>query len=216
MENTRTRMAIGALLVGAGILVLLQNLGVIRSGLELLWAVCFLLAGGVFTSVFLNDRKNWWAVIPGFALLGIGALILLSWALPVSGGRWGGGLFLGALAAAFWVIYANRRDQWWPILPGGVLLTLALVAVLDEGVGVGFDTGSIFMLGLGATFLVLYLLPAAGGKQAWAVYPAVILIAIGVIVAIASSSLMQFVGPLALVAAGVYLVYRAARPKRAG
>lgn len=42
MENARTRMAIGALLVGAGILVLLQNLGVIRSGLELLWAVCFL------------------------------------------------------------------------------------------------------------------------------------------------------------------------------
>jgi hypothetical protein len=207
-------MAFGALLVGAGILVLLQNLGVIRSGLELLWAICFLLAGSVFTYVFINDRKNWWAVIPGFTLLGIGVVILLSWALPVSGGRWGGGLFLGALAAAFWVIYANRRDQWWPIVPGGVLLTLALVAVLDEGVGVGFDTGSVFMLGLGATFLVLYLLPAGGGKQAWAVYPAVILIAIGVIVAIASSSLMRFVGPLALVAAGVYLVYRAARPKR--
>ncbi len=216
MENTRTRMALGALLVGAGILVLLQNLGVIRSGLELLWSVCFLAAGGIFTFVFLNDRKNWWAVIPGFTLLGIGALILLNWALPISGGRWGGGLFLGALAAAFWVIYANRRDQWWPIVPGGVLLTLALVTVLDEGVGVGFDTGSIFMLGLGATFLVLYLLPAGGGKQAWAVYPAVILIAIGVIVAIASSSLMRFVGPLALVAAGIYLVYRAARPKRAG
>jgi len=173
-------------------------------------------AGGIFTFVFLNDRKNWWAVIPGFTLLGIAGVILLGWALPVSGGRWGGGLFGGALAAAFWVIYASRRDQWWPIVPGGVLLTLALVAVLDEGVGVGFDTGSIFMLGLGATFLVLYLLPAGGGKQAWAVYPAVILIAIGVIVAIASSSLMRFVGPLALVAAGIYLVYRAARPKRAG
>lgn len=216
MENTRTRIAIGALLVGAGILVLLQNLGVIRSGLELLWAVCFLAAGGIFTFVFLNDRKNWWAVIPGFSLLGIGALILLNWALPVSGGRWGGGLFLGALAAAFWVIYANRRDHWWPIIPGGVLLTLALVAVLEDGVGVGFDTGSIFMLGLGATFLVLYLLPTAGGKKTWAIYPAAILIAIGAIVAIASSSLMRFAAPLALVAAGVYLVYRAARPKSAG
>lgn len=216
MENTRTRMAIGALLVGAGILVLLQNLGVLRTGLDLLWAICFLLAGAIFTSVFLNDRKNWWAVIPGFTLLGIGGVILLGWALPATGGRYGGGLFLGALAASFWVIYASQRGHWWPIIPGGVLLTLALVAVLDDVVGVGFDTGSIFMLGLGATFLVLYLLPAAGGKQAWAIYPAVILIAIGVIVAIASSSLMRFVGPLALVAAGVYLVYRAARPKSAG
>lgn len=216
MENPRTRTAVGLLLLGAGILVLLQNLGIVRSGLSLLWSVCFLVAGGIFTFVFLNDRKNWWAVIPGFALLGIGALILLGWALPVSGERWGGGLFLGALGAAFWVIYANRRDQWWPIIPGGVLMTLALVAVLDEGVGVGFDTGSIFFLGLGATFLLLYLLPTAAGKMTWAVYPAIILGAIGVIIALASSSLMRYLGPLALVAAGVYLVYRAARPKPAG
>jgi hypothetical protein len=213
MDRTRTRVAAGALLIGAGLLVLLQNLGVIRSGLDLLWSICFLVGGAIFTYVFITDRKNWWAVIPGFALLGIGGLILLGWALPVAGHRWGGGLFLGALGAAFWVIYANRRDQWWPIIPGGVLITLALVASLDEGLGVGFDTGSLFFLGLGATFLLVYLLAQPRATMAWALYPAVALGAIGVIIAIASSSLMGYLGPLALLAAGGYLVVRAARPK---
>lgn len=214
MGNARTRMAIGILLVAAGVLVLLQNLGIVREGLTLLWSLCFLAAGAIFTFVFLNDRKNWWAVIPGFALLGLGALMLLGWALPATGGRWGGSLFLGAIGASFWVIYANRRDQWWPIIPGGVLLTLAFVAALDDGVGVGFDTGSLFFLGLGGTFFLLYLLPHVGGKLTWALYPAGILAAIGVVSAIASSSLMRFLGPLALLAVGGYLVYRAmARPK---
>jgi hypothetical protein len=214
MANTRVRMAAGLLLVAAGILVLLQNFGIVRSGLSLLWSLCFLAAGAIFTFVFINDRKNWWAVIPGFTLLGIGALILLDWALPATGGRWGGPLFLGALGASFWVIYANRREQWWPIIPGGVLLTLALVAALDDGVGVGFDTGSLFFLGLAATFFLVYLLSQPGSKMSWALYPAGVLAVLGVVIAFASSSLARFLGPLALLVAGGYLVYRAmARPK---
>lgn len=213
MGNTRTRMAAGVLLVGAGILVLLQNLGIVRSGLSLLWALCFLAGGAVFTFVFFNDRKNWWAIIPGFTLLGIGALILVDWALPVSGERWGGGLFLGALGASFWVIYANRRDQWWPIIPGGVLITVAIATLLEDLVNPGFDTGSLILLGLGATFFLVYSLPPSGKKMTWALYPAGILAAIGVVIAIASSSLMRFLGPVALLVAGIYLVYRAARPK---
>ena len=214
MGNTRVRLAAGILLVAAGILVLLQNFGILRSGLSLLWSLCFLAAGVIITFVFLTDRKNWWAVIPGFTLLGIGALILLDWALPATGGRWGGPLFLGALGAAFWVIYANRREQWWPIIPGGVLLTLAFVAALDDAVGViGFDTGSLFFLGLAGTFFLVYLL-AQPNKMTWALYPAGILAAIGVVIAISSSSLTRYLGPVALLIAGGYLVYRAlARPK---
>lgn len=214
MGNTRVRMAAGLLLVAAGVLVLLQNFGILRSGLSLLWSLCFLAAGAIFTFVFLTDRKNWWAVIPGFTLLGIGALILLGWALPATGGRWGGSLFLGALGASFWVIYANRREQWWPIIPGGVLLTLALVAALDDAVGVvGFDTGSVFFLGLAGTFFLVYLL-SQPSKMTWALYPAGVLAVMGVVIAFASSSLARFLGPLALLVAGGYLVYRAmARPK---
>jgi hypothetical protein len=213
MGNTRIRMAAGLLLVGAGILVLLQNLGIVRGGLSLLWALCFLAGGAVFTFVFFNDRKNWWAIIPGFTLLGIGALILLDWALPVSGDSLGGTLLLGAMGASFWVIYANRREHWWPIIPGGVLITVAISTLVEDLVSPGFDTGSLVLLGLGATFYLVYALSPSAKKMTWALYPAGILAAIGVAIGIASSSLMRFLGPVALLVAGIYLVYRAARPK---
>jgi hypothetical protein len=213
MGNTRIRMAAGVLLVGAGILVLLQNLGIVRGGLSLLWALCFLAGGAVFTFVFFNDRKNWWAIIPGFTLLGIGALILLDWALPVSGDSLGGTLLLGAMGASFWVIYANRREHWWPIIPGGVLITVAISTLVEDLVSPGFDTGSLVLLGLGATFYLVYALSPSAKKMTWALYPAGILAAIGVAIGIASSSLMRFLGPVALLVAGIYLVYRAARPK---
>lgn len=213
MGNSRVRMAIGILLVAAGVLVLLQNLGVVRSGLALLWSLCFLAAGAIFTYVFTKNRDQWWAVIPGFTLLGIGALILLDWALPVSGDSLGGTLLLGAMGASFWVIYANRREHWWPIIPGGVLITVAISTLVEDLVSPGFDTGSLVLLGLGATFYLVYALSPSAKKMTWALYPAGILAAVGVAIGIASSSLMRFLGPVALLAAGAYLVYRAARPK---
>jgi len=216
MGNNRIRMAVGILLVGAGILVLLQNLDILRGGLSLLWGLCFLAGGAIFTFVFINDRKNWWAVIPGFTLLGIGALILLDWALPVSGETLGRTLLLVAMGASFWVIYAYHRDQWWPIIPGGVLITVAISTLVEDLVRTGTDTGSLVLLGLGGTFFLVYVLSPTGQRKSWALYPAGILAAIGVATAIASSSLMRFVGPVALLAAGVYLVYRAARSRSGG
>lgn len=214
MGNARVRMAAGVLLVAAGVLVLLQNLHIVRSGLSLLWSLCFLAAGAIFTYIFFKDRSNWWAVIPGFTLLGIGGLILLDWALPAIGGTLGTSLLLCLMGASFWVIYASRREQWWPIIPGGVLITVAISTLLEDLVKLGFDAGSLILIGLGATFLLVYLLSPSGKKMTWALYPAGILAAIGLAIGIASSKLMTYLGPLALLAVGVYLVYRAvARPK---
>jgi hypothetical protein len=214
MENKRVRLAAGVLLVAAGVLVLLQNLHIIRSGLSLLWSLCFLAAGVIFTYIFLKDHSHWWAVIPGFTLLGIGGLILLDWALPTIGDTLGTSLLLCLMGASFFVIYANRREQWWPIIPGGVLITVAISTLLEDLVKPGFDTGSLILIGLGATFFLVYLLSPSGKKMTWALYPAGILAAIGVAIGIASSKLMAYVAPLALLAVGAYLVFRAvARPK---
>ena len=37
-------------------------------------------------------------------------------------------MFLGTIGLSFWVIYLTRRDFWWAVIPGGALMTLALVA----------------------------------------------------------------------------------------
>ncbi len=71
------------------------------------------------------------------------------------------------------------------------------------------------MIGLGVTFLLVYLLSPVTKRMTWALYPAGILAAIGVIIGITTSPLMSYVGPVVLLAIGGYLVYRAAlaRPK---
>jgi hypothetical protein len=209
MENKRVRLAAGILLVAVGVLVLLQNLHIIRSGLSLLWSLLFLAAGAIFTYLYFKDRTNWWAIIPGFTLLGIGGLILLSWALPAVGDTLGTFLLLGAMGASFFVIYANRREHWWPIIPGGVLITVAISTLLEDLIRPAFDTGSLILIGLGVTFLLVYLLSPSTKRMTWALYPAGILAAIGVFIGIATSPLISYVGPLALLAVGGYLVYRA-------
>lgn len=215
MENKRVRLAAGILLVAVGVLVLLQNLHIMRSGLSLLWSLLFLAAGAIFTYLYFKDRSNWWAIIPGFTLLGVGMLILLSWALPAIGDTLGTFLLLGAIGASFFVIYANRREHWWPIIPGGVLITVAISTLLEDLLRPAFDTGSLVLIGLGVTFLLVYLLSPVTKKMTWALYPAGILAAIGVIIGITTSPLMSYLGPVVLLAIGGYLVYRAvsARPK---
>ncbi len=215
MENKRIRLVAGVLLVAVGVLVLLQNLHIVRSGLSLLWSLCFLAAGAIFTYLHFRDRTNWWAIIPGFTLLGIGGLILLGWALPAIGDTLGTFLLLGAMGASFFVIYAHRREHWWPIIPGGVLVTVAISTLLEGLFRPAFDAGSLVLIGLGVTFLLVYLLSPSTKRMTWALYPAGILAAIGVLIGITTSRLGGYVGPVALLAVGIYLIYRAvsSRPK---
>jgi hypothetical protein len=215
MDDKRIRLAGGALLVVAGVLVLLQNLNILRTGLSLLWSLCFLAAGAIFSYLYFKDRGRWWWIIPGFTFLGLGALILLSWVWPGLGNTLGTTLFLGSIGAAFFVIYADHRQHWWPIIPAGVMITVALSTLVEDLVSPWFDTGSLVLIGLGVTFLLVYLLSPTTNRMTWALWPAGILAAIGVIIGIGTSPAMAYVGPLALVAIGGYLVYRAvsSRPR---
>ena len=85
-------------------------------------------------------RSEWWALIPGFALIGVGASIVLP-------GQWSGFSFLGFLGISFLAIYLSNRQRWWAIIPGGVLITLGIVAALADIYGAR-ETGGISSLGL--------------------------------------------------------------------
>ncbi len=214
MKRSYLPLAFGALLVIAGVLLLLQNFAILTFGWDLIWALLFALGGVAFVAVFLNDREQWWAIIPGFTLLGLGGLIGLAAILPESAGAWGGTFFLSAISLAFWVIYAIRRENWWAVIPGGVLLTLAVVAGLAEAFG-GIATGGLFFLGLAATFGLVYLLPTPEGRMKWALIPAGILGAMGVFIILAATSVINYLWPVALILLGLYLVYRSFMARRA-
>ena len=112
------------------------------------------------------------------------------------------------------MVYLANPRMWWAIIPGGVMTTLAVVAGIDE-IGVrGFDSGGVFFLGLGLTFLVLGLLtPRTGERLTWAFIPAAVLIVMGILVGANSANLINVVWPFVLIAAGGYWIWRSITPK---
>ena len=211
MKRFDSRLIWGLLLVVAGALLLLQNLNVLSFVWESVWAVLFAVSGVVFLAVFLAPGDRWWAVIPGFTLLGLAALMLMNSWFPRLGDAWGGTLFLGTMGLSFWIVYLRNREHWWAVIPGGVLWTAAVVAGTS-----GFLpelSGGLFFFGLAATFLLLYLVPTPEGRMKWAIIPAAVLSVIGLVVMIASSALIQYAWGSALVLLGGYLLYRTLRRK---
>jgi len=213
MRRFEVRVVGAILLIGVGILFLLQNLGVLGAISAILWALLFAVGSAVFFYVFLTDRSNWWAVIPGFVLLGIAGLIALSELAPEVESAWGGALFLGCIGLAFWVVYLSKREHWWAVIPGGVMVTTALVTGLSS-IFEGAEMGGAFLIGLGLTFGLLSLLPTPEGRMKWALIPAAVLSIVGLLITAATASLLNYLWPAALILAGLYGVFRAFVPRR--
>jgi len=207
MRRFEARVIWGILLIAGGILFLLQNFGFLGGMLAFLWVLIFGTAGAVFLFVFLTNRAHWWAVIPGFALLSLAALIALDQLVPEIGDAWGGTLFLGGIGLSFWVIYFVNREHWWAIIPGGVMLTLALIAGLAS-VLEGIETSGVFFLGLGLTFGLLSFVPTPQGRIKWALIPAAVLLVMGLLLGAAAAPLLNYLWPVALILAGLYHVFR--------
>ena len=214
MKQLRIRIVGGILLITVGILSLLSSLGIFVGGLDLFWALLFGAGGALFLYVFLSDRENWWAIIPGFVLISIGVLIALERFAPRGIGDWGGVLVSSGIGFAFWAIYFVKREHWWAIIPGSVMLTIAIVVGLTSPLeNAGIDTGGVFLLGLGLTFGLLALLPSPQGRMKWALIPAAVLLVIGLLITTAAAELVQFIGPAALILVGLYLIFRMFRSR---
>jgi len=212
MRRFDVRVIGGILLILGGILLLLQNLGFPAGPLAFLWAVLPGAGGAVFLYLFVADRAKWWAVIPGFALLSLAALIPLNEFLPDVGDAFGGGLLLGAIGLAFWVVCLANREQWWAVIPGGVLLTLGVVAGLSS-ILPGIDMGGPFFVGLGVTFALLSVLPTPQGRMRWALIPAAVLLVMGLVMTAAATGILKYLWPAALILVGLYLIFRLLRSR---
>ena len=139
--------------------------------------------------------------------LGLAVLIFLGEFFPGVGDALGGMIFLGGLGLAFWVIYFLKREFWWAIIPGGALVTLAVIAALSS-VFEGAETGGVLFLGLGLTFGLLYFLPTPRGRMWWALIPAAVLLVMGLLITVAAFGGFQFLAALALILVGLYLLLR--------
>jgi hypothetical protein len=199
------RIVIGTLLILAGGLGFLEAFGILRDASDVFWGIIFLLGGGAFLMLFAGgfNSGQWWAIIPGLVLAGIGVLILLpDWLDDL-----GGAVFLGAIGLSFWLVYLSGRDRWWAIIPGGVLFTLAVVSALPSNFE-GVDSGGVFFLGLALTFLMVAIL--AGMR--WAYWPAGVLGVFGGFLFFQSQIyLFSYLAAVALIAVGGFIIWRSLR-----
>ncbi len=212
MNNNRGYMGLGILLLFAGAVLLLQNLGVFGPIVtNLIWVLLFGLGGLAFLLVFFFDREHWWALIPGCTLLGLAVLVGFGEQLQAAGGA----IFMAAIGLSFALIYLVRREHWWAIIPSGSLFSVAAMIMVASTGAEGASLGVMF-LGMALTFLLVYLLPDAREQRRWALIPSGILALMGVLALFTMSGLMvmNYIWPVALIIGGGYLLWRTSRMRR--
>ena len=205
MKKDRSSLVWGALLILGGVMFMLQNLNILGNAFQYIWLILMAAGAGAFLWVYFTKPEQWWAIIPGLTLFGLVFVALEEILNFVPGAEWSGAVFLGCIGLAFWLVYLRKREQWWAIIPGGVLITLALVAglnFLDDW------TEVIFFLGMSATFALVGVLPNQTHDTRWAFIPAGILFVLGIALFAPLQSIMQIVWPLALVGLGIFIMLR--------
>ena len=201
MKRFDYRILIGAALILGGILMLLDQTGILKGATDFFWAGVLAVGAAIFLFWFFSDRSKWWAAIPGFTLAGLAASSLLLDRLG-----WGGLALLGGIGLGFWAIYFTGRERWWAIIPGGVLLTLGVTSVMSDVYGV-MDSGGVFFVGLGLTFVLVALL----AKMKWAFIPAAVLLLLGFFLGTPFVGVLEYIWIGVLLIAGVILVASAFR-----
>ena len=205
MKKDLSRLIWGGLLILAGILFLLQELNFLGSASKYLWLIIMAAGSAVFLWVYFTQEEQWWAIIPGLTLFGLAISALDSLVNVFPGSDLTGALFLGCIGLAFWLVYLRRQDQWWAVIPGGVLITLAAITVLDNIFG---WSEVIFFLGLATTFLLVAILPNNGQDTRWAFIPSAILGIIGITLFAPFKDVTVLIWPVILIVFGVYILFR--------
>jgi len=198
-KNTQRRLTgsaetnLGLVLIAVGGLLLLSNLGIIGSiggitGLLMFGGLgAWLLAG-----YYSGRRRNSGTLIAGFILLGIAAATVT--------GSLGGAWFLALSGFGFLSVWRENAKQWWAVIPGGVLLTLAGTVLTELSVS-WLAPEIVFFAGLALTFLALSALPR--NAQQWALIPAAISAGIARLLWGASGA---WLFPVLLIGTGLYLM----------
>lgn len=207
MKTLANRIFWGVLLILAGIFLLLARLDILRLPVSTIW-VFFALVGIIFIFNFVtNVRQMWWSIIPGLFLVALSMVIGFGENLNLFGIDLTPVFIIGSLGLAFLLIFIVRQDFWWAIIPGGVMVTIAAITIIPTFAS-GEFTAAVLFLGLAATFGVLSLVPTPGGRMRWPLIPAGILLGVALIVTAASADLIRFAWPLALVLAGLFILFR--------
>ena len=203
-------------LIPGGVMLFLAmtTLLVDNVGGEWVGSLFLLLIALSFLIVYLSNRTRTWALLVAYIL----GVLSLAPAMSSGGGdtaAYFGAVFLFAVGLPFFILYIQSKENWWAIIPAGVMTVLAVITALaiagwirDEHQG-GY-ANAILMGGLAATFAVVWLRHA----KPWAKIVTIVLAAVAV-GSMFFATYSQILWPVAIILVGTYLFYTALRPKTA-
>jgi hypothetical protein len=206
MKLLTSKIFWGLILVVGGLILLLEQLDIIE-GSEIFWMVVSAIAALLFLLALVTNRDAWWAAIPGIGLLAVALSLGLDAFTSVSG-EIIGAIIMGGIGLSFLIVYLIQRVHWWAIIPGGVLITLAIVAGMEGG-DPGPVSGAIFFAGLGLTFALVAVLPNKFGRMTWAWIPGGILLLLAVLIFAGIESIFNYIWPIVLIIVGLFFLWRA-------
>ena len=153
-------------------------------------------------------------LLPGIALLVIGAAVILSRYSILAGP----GVIVLGIGVLFLLVSAARGFSG-PLLPGGILTGLGAALLLKGRLEPRFPEWGAILLGLSAGFLFVAAVDAAKGRsrRPSPLLPGIVLGALAIFSALRRSPVFRWIGDLDLqeawpwiaVAAGLFLVVRA-------
>jgi hypothetical protein len=171
MNVKRSSLFWGILLVGGGAVALAQQLGYLDQFPESAWMWVFALVSVVaFISYFTSGLKEWGWLFPAGIFGGLAVTIALA-VNNVDSAAVASPLFFGLFIPFAAAYLTDRTKNWWALIPGGVMLFLAMTTLLVDNVG-GEWVGSLFLFLIGLSFLVVYI---NNRTRTWALLVAYIL-----------------------------------------
>src|SRR5215216_120951 len=113
------------------------------SGDEWVGALFLFMIALSFLFVYRNNRTRTWALIVTYVMFVLGIAPLLS-----MGGRdagYFGSVFMFAVALPFFFLYFRAAQNWWAIIPAGIMTVLGIIVTLAIAGLVNDNTGGAFV-----------------------------------------------------------------------
>ena len=197
MNINRSSLFWGIVLIGGGVIALAQQMGYIEQFSGTLWTWIFALVSLLsFASYAMSGWRNWGWLFPAGIFGGLAVTVVMA-AKGSDSAAAGSPLFFGLLLPFLAAYLTDRARNWWALIPGGVMLFLALTTLLVDRVA-GEWVGSLFLFMISVSFLVVYLNNHA---RTWALLVAYILFVLSIAPAMASfAGAAPYYGPVFLLA----------------
>jgi hypothetical protein len=156
----------GLVLVGIAVAIFMSEQGLIAD--YVVGPIIMATIALPFLLIYLTDRSRWWALIPAFTLGAAAVAVFLEGVGAISDEALAS-VIVGGTSLGFLSIYLVDREQWWSLIPGGIMALIAFFLLLA--------TATEYILPLGLILLGLLLLRGTlgGGRRrtkTWAPFPA--------------------------------------------